>query len=101
MSTGVLVIVSYEAKPGCEEQLAGVLRTHVARLRELGLVTDQPHFVAERAAEPGRFVESFWWQSRGAKQQAHDNPEVMEIWMRLEDLCKPEGIKPVELSPLD
>ena len=101
MSTPVLVVVSYEAKPGSEEQLAGVLRSHVARLRELGLLAEGPTFVGERLDKPGSFLESFRWRDRGAKDIAHDNPEVMEIWMRMEDLCVAEGIRPMPLRVLD
>ena len=99
--SAVLVVVTYKARPGCEEQLAGVLRTHVARLREMGLVADRPHFAAAREDDPSTFVESFWWQSPGAREQAGDNSEVMEIWLRLEDLCVPGGIQTVPLVPLD
>jgi TPR repeat protein len=60
----ILTLGTYEARPGCEEEVAGILRTHVARLRELGLVADAPHFAAARADAPDRFVESFWWEHR-------------------------------------
>ena len=99
--SAVLVVVTYEAKPGSEEQLAGFLRTHLSRLREMGLLADKPSFAAERKDEPGRFVESFWWAHANAQQQAQDNSEVAELWMRLEDLCKPEGIRSAELKLLD
>ena len=101
MATPVLTLVTYQARPGCEEQLAGVLRTHVARLRELGLVAEKPWFVAEQEGAPGRFVESFWWEHQGAAALAHDNSEVQELWMRVEDLCVPDGVKHVALLPLD
>jgi len=61
MPKPILTLVTYQARPGSEEELAGLLRTHVARLRELGLVADRPHFAAQRSDESGRFVESFWW----------------------------------------
>jgi hypothetical protein len=97
----VLALVQYQARPGCEEQLAGVLRTHWARLRELELVADRPHFAAARPDQPGAFVESFWWAHAGAAQQARDNGEVQELWMRVEDLCVPSGVQHVALQPLD
>jgi len=96
----VLVLVTYRARPGAEEQLSGVLRTHVARLRELGFIADKPHFAAARPDQPGTFVESFWWVGPGAIEQAHDHPDVQEIWMRIEDLCA-EPVQSIELLPLD
>jgi hypothetical protein len=97
----VLTLVTYRARPGSEEELAGVLRTHVARLRELGLVSDDPSFAAARSDKPGTFVETFWWAHEGAPALARDHSEVQELWMRLEDLCVPGGIEQVPLSPLD
>jgi hypothetical protein len=97
----VLALVHYQARPGCEEQLAGVLRMHWARLRELELVAERPHFAATRPDRPGAFVESFWWAHAGAPQQARDNAELQEVWMRIEDLCVPEGVQHMELLPLD
>jgi hypothetical protein len=97
----VLTLVQYQARPGSEEELAGVLRTHVARLRELGLVADKPHFVAARTDKAGSFVESFWWAHEGAASLAHDHSEVQEMWMRVEDLCVEGGVQHLQLSPLD
>jgi hypothetical protein len=97
----VLTLVTYKARPGSEEQLRGVLRTHVARLRELGLVADKPWFVARKKDEPGTVVEQFWWLSEGAAAQARDNGEVQELWMRVEDLCAEGGIQHTQLVPLD
>ena len=96
----VLTLVTYKARPGSEEELRGVLRTHVARLRELGLIADRPSFVAERGDAPGAFVESFWWAHPGAPQLAHDHSEVQELWMRVEDLCVAGGVQHQQLDPL-
>jgi hypothetical protein len=97
-----LTLVTYRARPGCEEELRGVLRTHVARLRELGLVDDRrPGFVAEVKDAPGTYLESFWWHDEGSAHLAHDNSEVQELWMRVEDLCVPGGVVHQALQPLD
>ena len=97
----VLTLVTYRARPGNEEALRGVLRTHVARLRELGLVADRPHFVAMKKDEPGTVVEQFWWLNEGTAAHAEDNSEVQELWMRVEDLCADGGIVRTQLVPLD
>ena len=100
MAKPILTLVTYQARPGSEEELAGVLRTHVARLRELGLIADRPYFAAARPEKPGMFVESFWWSHEGAEALAHDHSEVQEMWMRVEDLCIPGGVQHMPLSPL-
>ena len=101
MPKPILTLVTYQARPGSEEELAGFLRTHVARLRELGLIADKPHFAAARTDQPGRFVETFWWAHEGAPALARDHSEVQELWMRVEDLCVPSGVQHMALSPLD
>ena len=101
MPKPILTLITYQARSGSEEQLAGVLRTHVARLRELGLVADKPSFVAARTDEPGTFVESFWWAHEGAKALAEDHTEVQELWMRVEDLCVAGGVRSIALAPLE
>jgi hypothetical protein len=93
MSAPVLTVVTYTARPGCEEQLEGILRTHVARLRELGLVADEPAWVGAALGQHGTFLESFWWQDAGSARIAEDSSEIQEIWMRAEDLCVQGGIK--------
>jgi hypothetical protein len=99
MARSVLTLNTYRAKPGNEEQVAGLLRTHWARLDEMGLMADKPHFAASRPDQPGVFVEQIYWVHAGAREQAQDNSEVQEIWMRLDDLCA--SIDRVELVPLD
>jgi hypothetical protein len=101
MPNPILTLVTYQARPGSEEELAGVLRTHVARLRELGLIADRPHFAAARLDAKGMFVETFWWAHEGAPSLAHDHGEVQEMWMRVEDLCVPGGVQHIPLSPLE
>ena len=101
MPKPVLTLVTYRARPGNEEELAGVLRTHVARLRELGLIADRPHFAAANASKPGEFVECYWWAHEGAEALAGDNSEAQELWMRVEDLCVPGGVQQSRLDPLD
>ena len=101
MAKPVLTLVTYQARPGSEQELAGVLRTHVARLRELDLIADRPHFAAARSDQAGLFVESFWWAHEGAEALARDHSEVQEMWMRVEDLCIPGGVQHLALAPLD
>jgi hypothetical protein len=95
-----LTAIEYTARPGCEEELAGLLRTHWARLHELGLVAPLPHWVAEVEGRPGLFLETFSWHDEGSPHLAQDNAEVLEIWMRAEDLCTPGGIRRLLLRPL-
>jgi hypothetical protein len=101
MPRSVLTLVTYTAKPGCEEQLEGLLRTHIARLSELGLIAEtKPHFAARKAGSTDTFFESFWWRDEGSKPMAEDNSEIQELWMRVEDLCTPNGVQHLELDPL-
>lgn len=80
-----IVIVGYKPKPGCVDQLAALMKTHVPRLRDEGLATDRQSIVM-RAAD-GTFVEVFEWVSEAAMQAAHSNPNVQKMWAEYAELC--------------
>jgi hypothetical protein len=81
---GVMVIVAYRPKPGCEADLEALVREHVPCLRTLGLVTDRP--VQAMRAKDGTIIEVFEWQD-GAIEAAHSSPRVVELWERFGNVC--------------
>ena len=80
------VIACYRPKPGQEAALADLVRSHVPRLRALGLATDRAPY-AMRAAD-GTLVEVFEWASAKAIADAHDNPEVHKMWAAFGAACE-------------
>jgi len=82
---GRLVIVAYKPKPGKEEALKQLMRTHYSRLDKEGLVTERTPVLME--AEDGAIVEVFEWLSDEAIHQAHSNPEVLKMWAEFFDAC--------------
>lgn len=106
--SGEVVIVAYRPRPGCEDELLALTRSHVPKLRELGLATDrQP--VAMRSKE-GVIVEVFEW-APGAIETAHSHPDVLAMWEQYAQVCEyvplkelPEaaemfaGFLPIDLS---
>jgi hypothetical protein len=80
-----IVIACYRPKPGRQDALRELLRTHVARLRGLGLVTARPPIAME--AGDGTCVEVFEWVSAEAIQSAHTNPEVLKMWGEFGQAC--------------
>lgn len=83
---GSIVIVCYEAKPGQNETLRKLIRSHVPTLRKLGLVTQREPIVMQ--SQSGIFVEIFEWLSEEASRSAHDDPIVQEMWNRFADACE-------------
>ncbi len=81
---GEIVIAVYRPKPGCEEALVRLVKTHAPELRQLGLVTDRPATVMQ--AQGGVILEVFEWLP-GAIEAAHDNPDVKEIWRKFAEVC--------------
>jgi hypothetical protein len=81
---GVMVIVAYRPKPGCEHKLEELVREHVPCLRTLGLVTDRP--AQAMRAKDGTIVEVLEWQD-GAIEAAHSTPRVVELWERFGNVC--------------
>ena len=82
---GILVIVAYRPKPGKEQHLLELTRTHVPILRAQGLATDRPPYVM-RAAD-GTVVEVFEWKSSEAIASAHTNPVVQGMWVKYGEVC--------------
>lgn len=82
---GRIVIVAYRPKPGREEDLKALVRSHVTRLRGLGLATGRDPVCMEAA--DGSIVEVFEWMSAEAVEQAHADPDVQAMWAEFAEVC--------------
>lgn len=81
---GDMVIAAYRPKPGRETELLNLTRSHVPRLRELGLATDRPTLAMR--AKDGTIVEVFEWKD-GAIAEAHEHPDVQAMWGQYAGAC--------------
>ena len=90
------VICHYRVAPGNESAFEALLSDHWPTLRRLELATDEPpqHY---RGAEHDNgqpiYFEIFDWRD-GAVERAHEHPELMAIWERMDQLCEARGDKP-------
>jgi hypothetical protein len=82
---GLIVIVVYKPKPGKEEALKALTKTHVPRLKQEGLVTDREPIIMEAGDET--IIEVFEWLSDEAIQNAHKNPAVQKMWGEYAGVC--------------
>ena len=82
---GRIVIVGYKPKPGKNEALKALMKTHLPRLKQEGLVTDRESIIMEAA--DGTIIEVFEWISKEAIQNAHTNPEVLKMWAEYAEVC--------------
>ena len=82
---GRIVIVAYQPKEGKSAELKKLVRTHVPRLKQEGLVTDREPVILE--ATNGAIIEVFEWLSAEAIQQAHQNKAVYNMWGEFEAVC--------------
>jgi hypothetical protein len=85
---GSISVACYKPRPGCEQALLELVRTHLPPLRAQGLVTERISIVM-RAAD-GTIVEIFEWASQEAIANAHRNPAVLDLWKRFEAVCSYE-----------
>ena len=83
---GRLVIAAYAPKLDATAGLLELIKGHVPTLRHLGLATDRPAYVMQ--SREGVVLELFEWQSREAIAAAHENPTVLQLWARFEELCE-------------
>lgn len=83
---GRIVIACYRPKPGMNQRLAELTRTHLDLLRREDLVTDRKPIAME--AGDGTVVEVFEWKSRAAIDAAHTNPDVQRLWEAYAEVCE-------------
>ena len=81
----LIVIVGYKPKPGKNEDLKTLMKTHLPRLKKEGLVTDRESIMME--AKDGTIIEVFEWISKEAIQNAHTNPAVLQMWAEYAEVC--------------
>jgi quinol monooxygenase YgiN len=93
---GIVVIVAYRPKPGCEKELLEIVRTRVPTLRKEGLVTDRVPVMMR--AKDGTIIEVSEWKSREAIEEAHKNPRVLALWEKFFALCDCVPLKTVPES---
>lgn len=94
---GRFVIAAYHPRPGKEAELRRELREHLPTLRKEGLVTERRPYVMRGA--DGTFVEVFEWISAEAVERAHDNPVVVEMWKRFEQVCEYRNLSDLPEAP--
>jgi len=81
----LIVIVGYKPKPNKNEALKSLMKTHLPRLKQEGLVTDRESIMMEAA--DGTIIEVFEWASKEAIQNAHTNPAVLQMWNEYAEVC--------------
>jgi len=75
----------YKPKENKAAALKELMKTHLPRLKQQGLVTDRKSIIMEAA--DGTIVEVFEWLSEEAIQNAHKNPAVLQMWGEYAEVC--------------
>lgn len=82
---GQIVIVAYKPKPGKQEALKQLMKTHLPRLKQERLVTDRESIIMEAA--DGTIIEVFEWLSAEAIANAHHSKAVQQMWGEYAEVC--------------
>jgi hypothetical protein len=82
---GRVVIACYRPKTGKLAALRELMKTHVATLRSVDLVTGRAPITMEAA--DGTVIEVFEWRSADAIEAAHSHPTVLEMWKQFGEVC--------------
>lgn len=84
------VVCHFRVIPGKEDEFLELCRAHERVMRQLDLVTREPTVIYRGADPKGRpfLYKVFEWKSREAVEAAHQHPEVMKLWERMEDYCE-------------
>jgi hypothetical protein len=75
---GIVVICSYKAKAGREDEARRLIEAHAPALRRNGLITARP--LVHAAGPDGVFVEIFEWESEEKSRSAPTIHEIGEHW---------------------
>jgi hypothetical protein len=86
MNTERIVMVGYKPFPGKEDTLKQLMKTHVARLRKEGLVSDREPILM--ISKSGVVIEIFGWKSKEAIEAAHKNAVAQKIWTEYAAVCE-------------
>jgi hypothetical protein len=87
------VICTYRVQADAEKRFLELLSRHWRTLRDLGFVADERSLVF-RSAEGGvTYVEIFTWVE-GGFAQAHEHPDVLAIWERMDLLLEERDGRP-------
>ena len=94
MATTELALAAYRPRPGQGDALVRLLHEDVATLRRRGHVTARPAPLIR--TQEGELLVVIEWSSEHAVGAAHEDPEVLEVWRRKDELA--EYIPPRELA---
>lgn len=78
-------IAAYAPKPGFEEKLLEIVKSHWGILHGQNLVTE--NIARIMRATDGTIVEVFEWASEEAIGLAHENPAVIALWEKFNEAC--------------
>jgi len=87
------VVCTYRVKADDEERFVRLLSRHQGTLRRLGFVTDHPTSVYRSLDDPPTYLEIFTWVE-GGFGQAHEHPDVLEIWEAMDPLLEDRDGQP-------
>jgi hypothetical protein len=88
------VFCTYRVQADQEEQFTELLARHWRTLRELEFVTAEESLVFRSLEDDApTYVEIFTWVE-GGFAQAHDHPEVLEIWEAMDPLLEERDGQP-------
>ena len=80
---GIVVICSYQPKPGHEDVARRLMAQHVPLLRRHGLITERA--VVQGAGKNGELVEIFEWASEEKSRSAPGIPEIGAHWKAMRE----------------
>ena len=86
------VLCTYRVRPDAEAPFVDLLRAHRSTLHELQFITDDEPLLLRSVTEP-TFVEIFTWVD-GGFSRAHEHPDVLAIWERMDPLLEDRDGRP-------
>lgn len=92
-----LAFSAYRPRAGKDDDLLELFRDELETLRRRGHVTERPAPVVRTPA--GEYLVALEWATEHAVDDAHADPEVLEVWERKAQLA--EYVAPRDLAGMD
>jgi quinol monooxygenase YgiN len=85
----LLSLAYVRPNPGKEQETLAILTELYTLLRNRNYSRD---FLYRDAKNPGRLLNLRYWRSEEARDEAHEDPAVHQLWQRLSEVSTVEGV---------
>jgi quinol monooxygenase YgiN len=89
-----VVFALYRPHEGKDVELRKLIKKHIPTLRRLELVTERVPILVK--SKNGTYIEIFEWKSAESSAQAHQHPELAQVWEAMGQIADLPALESLE-----